>query len=284
MHSTSGMHIEDPFGNEKEYSPEKIIDSVKRAGFSQGAAEEIEEQVRERVEDGIESQDLYAIVYDVMTDFDETLALRYRLRESIGSLRPQYHEFEKYMCKVLQLEGYEAEWSPRPLPQGACSEHEIDVLAEQDGATYAVECKHHFHYHRLTGLGVPMIQWAVLDDLQAGHDAGMQHAIDVDKMWVIVNTKLSQHAKDYAECKGIRMTAWNYPEGESLRNIVEEHKAYPITILRMDETYRTALSKKDVLTVQELFDMNKADKTDIGIPNDDLTRLQRKAHDIMNPE
>ncbi len=278
------MHVKDPFGNEKEYEPEKIIDSVTRAGFSRDTAETIEEQVRDRVEDGIRSQELYAIVYDVMAKFNEALALRYRLREAIGSLKPEYQEFEQYMCKVLAMDGYETEWSPRPLPQGACSEHEIDVMAEQEDIRYAVECKHHFHYHRLTGMQVAMVQWAVMDDLQAGYESGVANAVDIDRMWLVVNTKLSAHAKEYAECKGIRLTAWDYPSDHSLREIVERNKAYPITILRLDDTYRTALSKHDILTVQELLDMDKDDKTDIGIPNDDISALQRKASTLLHPD
>jgi hypothetical protein len=278
------MHLTDPFGNKKEYAPEKIIDSVKRAGFSQQEAGKIEEQVRERVEDGMRSRDLYRIVYDVMTDFNEAKALRYRLREAIGSLKPERHEFEQYICTVLAMEGFDTAWSPRPLPQGACSTHEIDVVAEQDDITFAVECKHHFHYHRLTGMQVPMVQWAVLDDLQAGHEAGVPNAVDVDRMWVIVNTKLSQHAKDYAECKGIRMTAWDYPDDNSLRQIVERNRAYPITILRLDGTVWSALSEHDILTVQELLDLDEDAKTDIGIANDDLSALQRKARRLLHPD
>jgi hypothetical protein len=278
------MHLKDPFGNEKEYTPEKIIDSVTRAGFNQETAAEIEEQVRERVEDGMRSRELYAIVYDVMSDFNEAKALRYRLREAIGSLKPEYHEFEKYICKVLAADGFETAWSPRPLPQGACSTHEIDVMAAQDEVTYAVECKHHFHYHRLTGMQVPMVQWAVLDDLQTGYENGLEDAVDIDRMWLVVNTKLSEHAKDYAECKGIQLTAWDYPEDNSLREMVERNKAYPITILRLEDTFRTALSKQDILTVQELLELDEADKTDIGVSNDDLSALQRKAHRLMNPD
>lgn len=278
---TGIMHIEDPFGNEKEYDPEKIIDSVKRAGFGRDAAEKIEKKVRERVEDGIRSRKLYRIVYEEMKKVDDAYALRYRLREAIGALDPQYHEFEKYMTRVLRHEGIDTEWSPRPLPQGLCSEHEVDIVGKTDGITYTIECKHHFHYHRLTGLDVPMIQRSVLEDLQEGYDAGMENAIDVDTSWVIVNTKLSHHAKKYAECKGIKMTAWDHPEENSLRQIVERHKAYPITILRLSKEEKKRFSQQDILTLQELLDLGEPEKTDLGLPNNEITQLQEKAQQLL---
>lgn len=268
------MHIVDPFGNEKEYTPEKIVDSVMRAGFSKHEAEQIEKRVRERVDDGIKSKELYEIVYQEMKDVNDIYALRYRLREAIGVLDPNYHEFEKYMAKVLAQDGFDTEWSPRPLPQGACSEHEIDVLATKEGRTYAIECKHHFHYHRLTGLAVPMIQWAVMDDLQQGYEQGLEHAVDIDESWVVVNTKLSQHAKQYAECKGITMMAWDYPDDNSLREIVERNKAYPITILRLSTEEKKALSKQNVLTLQELLELQNRD---VNLSTDTISDLQQRA-------
>ncbi len=276
------MYIEDPFGNRKEYTPEKIIDSVTRAGFSEGTAEEIEENVRERVESGMQSEDLYRIVYEEMEAFNEAYALRYRLREAIGVLDPNYHEFEKYMCQVLAQDGINTEWSPRPLPQGACSEHEIDIIGRTDGTTYAIECKHHFHYHRLTGMDVAMIQFAALDDLKEGYEQGVEHAIDVDQSWVIVNTKLSEHAKNYAECKGIRMTAWNYPEDNSLREIVERNSAYPMTILRPEEDEKEALSKQNILTLQQLLDLDEDTMEALTLSKDHIQDLQQQAQELLD--
>ncbi len=276
------MYIEDPFGNRKEYTPEKIVDSVMRAGFDEETAEQIEERVRGRVESGMKSEDLYRVVYEEMERFNDAYALRYRLREAIGVLDPNYHEFEKYVCKVLELDGIDAEWSPRPLPQGACSEHEIDIVGKTGGTTYAIECKHHFHYHRLTGMDVPMIQYAVIDDLQEGWEQGLEHAIDVDRSWVIVNTKLSQHAKQYAECKGIRMTAWDYPEEDSLREIVERNQAYPVTILRLVDDEKTALSKNDVLTLQQLLDLSEEDVDTLNLSPEHVEDLQRRARQLLD--
>lgn len=276
------MYIEDPFGNRKEYTPDKIIDSVTRAGFDEETAEQIEEQVRDRVESGMKSEDLYRIVYEEMLEFNEAYALRYRLREAIGVLDPNYHEFEKYMCQVLAQDGIGTEWSPRPLPQGACSEHEVDIVGTTDGTTYAIECKHHFHYHRLTGMDVPMIQFAVLDDLQEGYKQGLDNAIDVDRSWVIVNTKLSRHAKQYAECKGIRMTAWNYPKENSLREIVERNQAYPVTILRLDDDEKEALSKQDVLTLQQLLDIPDEGIDELDLSADHVAELQTRARQLLD--
>lgn len=276
------MELIDPFGNRKEYAAEKIIDSVTRAGMDRDVAEQVEERVRDRVEDGMQTKRLYRIVYQEMREENPSAALRYRLREAIGALDPQRHEFEQYMAALLAEEGFETAWSPRPLPQGACSTHEIDVVAEQAGTTFAVECKHHYHYHRLTGMDVPMLQWATVDDLQDGYAQGLEDAVDVDRPWVVVNTKLSAHAKEYAECKGVRMTAWNYPDGDGLREMVERHRAYPITILRVSAAAKRELSDHRILTVQQLLDLSKAEQDELSVPNATITDLQQKASDILD--
>ncbi|MDY6778738.1 MAG: restriction endonuclease [Candidatus Nanohaloarchaea archaeon] len=276
------MEVKDAHGGTQEYDPDKIVRSAVRAGFERRTAEEIESQVRDRAWEGINTRKLHSIVYEEMQDRDESNAMRYRLRESIADLNPNYHEFEKYMTKVLDRDGLETSWSPRPEPQGECSEHEIDVVAEVAGETFVVECKHHYHHHRFTGLGVPMRQWARLQDLEKGYELGLADAMAVDKAWVIVNTKLSDHAKKYAECRGVRMTAWDYPEGESLRALVERNRAYPITMLRPPHHVKVELSKRNILVVQELLELSDEEVEDLGIKEGALADLQRQAASLVD--
>lgn len=275
------MEVKDAHGGMREYSSEKVIRSCTRAGFSKGTAEEIERQVFKRAWDGITTKKLHSIIYDEMEAREESYALRYRLRDAIADLDPNYHEFEKYMTDVLRQDGIEATWSPRPMPQGECIEHEIDILAEVHDRTHVVECKHHYHHHRYTGLDVPMRQWARLEDLQKGHEQDRHNALDADRAWVIVNTKLSHHAKEYASCKGIRMTAWKYPEEDGLDQLIERNKAYPITILRPPKHAKVELSKRNILTIQKLLDLDGEEKEDLGLAEDTLSDLQRRARGLL---
>ncbi len=276
------MKVKDVHGGLKDYSAQHIKRSCKRAGFDENTADEIETRVFERAWDSITTRKLHSIVYSEMKKRDEILALRFRLREAIAELNPNYAEFEKYITKVLRQDGFDAEWSPRPKPRGECIEHEIDVVAEQHGVTYMVECKHHYHHHRYTGLDIPMRQFARVEDLRRGHEHGLKNSVSADEAWVIVNTKLSDHAKRYAECKNIRMTAWKYSnENYSLDDLVERNRAYPVTILRPPKHVRTELSKEDVLTVQGLMNLGEEKMEKIHVKNSVLKNLQRTALEMV---
>lgn len=276
------MKIKDVHGGVKNYSSHHVKRSCTRAGFSEEEAEEIESRVFERAWEKITTRKLSSIVYSEMKKISEVYALRYRLRESIADLNPNYHEFEKYITKVLDMDGFDADWSPRPKPQGECIEHEIDVVAKAHGETFVVECKHHYHHHRFTGLDIPMRQFARLEDLRRGHSHGISNSVSADRAWVIVNTKLSDHAKRYAECKNVRMTAWKYSnEGYSLDDLVERNNAYPVTMLRPPHHVRTELSKKDVLTVQDLMSLTDAQVDSINVKNGVLKNLQRTSENLV---
>ncbi|MCJ7450420.1 MAG: restriction endonuclease [Candidatus Nanohaloarchaeota archaeon QJJ-9] len=274
------MKVEDAHGNVRKYKPEKIVRSAKRAGFSEGQGERIEEEVTGRIWDDITTRKLHSIVFEEMEKLDRGYALRYRLRESIAELDPRYHEFEKYVTYLLEDEGFDTSWSPRPKPQGECIDHEIDVMAER-GKSFVVECKHHYHHHRFTGLDVAMRQQARLEDLRKGNDLGVKNSVEADKAWVIVNTKLSDHAKEYAKCKGIRMTAWKYPEGEGLDSIIERNKAYPITMLRPPHHVKVELSKRNILIVNQLLELTPEQKRDLGLDEKVIEDIQEQARDLL---
>jgi len=275
------MEITDARGETRQYRAEKIIASVQRAGVSREQARQVEQRVAERAWGGITTKKLHAIVFDEMKERDESAALRYRLREAIAALNPKFHEFEKYMTQVLREHGIDATWSPRPKPRGECTDHELDIVAEEDGKTYVIECKHHYHHHRYTGLDVPMRQWARLQDLEEGRALGYTSSMDPDRAWVMVNTKLSDHAKQYAECKDIRMTAWKYPDGDGLERLVESVDAYPITILRPPHHVRVELSKRNILTLQQLLGLSDEQKRDLGLEKSTVEDLQRRSQDVI---
>ncbi|MDY6788523.1 MAG: restriction endonuclease [Candidatus Nanohaloarchaea archaeon] len=275
------MKIKDAHGGTRKYRPEKIRKSALRAGFSLAEAKDIEKEVGRRVEGGMSTEKVFEIVYREMKERNEIYAMKYCLRGSIASLKPKYHEFEKFITKLLRWEGVNAEWSPRPKPQGECIDHEVDVIARVDDVKYVVECKHHYHQHRYTGLDVPMRHWARLHDLNQGYQKGRNNSIEVDRAWVIVNTKLSDHAKKYAECKNVRMTAWKYPEEDSLDQIIERNNAYPISMMRPSDHVRTELSKKDILTVRELAQLSSSQKKELDIKEYVLDSLQEDAEEMI---
>jgi hypothetical protein len=91
--------------------------------------------------------------------------------------------------------------------------------------------KHHRSYHELTGFDDGRIAWAVLEDLKEGFVAGLT-PIPVSGVMLICNTKLSDHARRYASCRGIEQIGWGYPPGRDLQRMIDDKQFYPITLLK----------------------------------------------------
>ena len=105
-----------------------------------------------------------------------------------------------------------------------------------------IECKHHENTHRYCGLGDVMETWARLDDINEKNKL-------FDVAWIVVNTKLSEHAKKYCRYKNMRVTAWN--SDEPIETLIKKTNVFPITILNLNnETLQELAMKKIVDTTQ----------------------------------
>ncbi|MEM2617124.1 MAG: hypothetical protein QXL64_06315, partial [Thermofilaceae archaeon] len=73
-----------------------------------------------------------------------------------------------------------------------------------------------------------------------------------DRAWIVTNTKVTAEAAAYAECVGMRVIAWHYPE-EGLEVLIERYGLYPITVLStLTERGRRALLAKGIVTLDDL--------------------------------
>ena len=66
----------------------------------------------------------------------------------------------------------------------------------------------------------------------------------LDEGWLITNTKFTEKAIRYAECNGVKLIGWNYPEAGNLHDLVEETGVHPITCL-------TSISEGEKRTLME---------------------------------
>jgi hypothetical protein len=98
----------------------------------------------------------------------------------------------------------------------------------------------------MTGLGIPLTYWAVLDDIQKGKNY-------YDNMWLVTNTKFSMHAIKYAKAKGLLLTGWGQPKENDLPSLAHEKKLYPVTVLGLPENEVVQISRAGFLLLNELF-------------------------------
>jgi hypothetical protein len=53
----------------------------------------------------------------------------------------------------------------------------------------------------------------------------------LDEAWIVTNTKTTVDANLYAQCSGMKILSWDFPQGNGLREMIERAQLYPVTML-----------------------------------------------------
>ncbi|HUW24861.1 MAG TPA: ATP cone domain-containing protein [Patescibacteria group bacterium] len=223
-------------GEVEPFAEEKVINSLLRAGASAELAQKIVSQVKPHLYPNIPTFEIYALVMKRLKKEQRGLAEKYNLKRAIMELGPSGYPFEKYVAEVLKVQNYRVQINQ--LVTGKCVAHEIDIIAKNDKA-YMIECKFHGQVGGRTDVKVALYTYArFLDVKNKGFDIP----------WLITNTKLTQEARAYALCVGMRVTSWDYPEEESLRKMIDKSQLHPITASTILSTQqKQALLEKGVV-------------------------------------
>lgn len=242
-------------GRKEEFSPGKILNTCMRAGLSRKAAENIVRKVEARLFNGIRTHDIYEMVLKELERIEDRSSMVFRLREAVSEIPSD--KFELYVKKILESYGYKCQWNV--LVEGKYVEHQVDILAEKGGKKYLVECKHHINPHRFCGLGIVLQVQGRLEDVQDGYRE-RKNRLNFSGAWVITNTKFSEHAKMYANGRGIMLSGWKYKAKGSLESMIQAKKLYPICIIKMDKSLKKTLFERDIITIQDAIGAEIKDK------------------------
>jgi hypothetical protein len=215
-------------GTRQLFERQKIINTCLRMHAQREVAETIADKIEKRAYDGIATRRILQMVFTYLRKHKPAFSHRIDLRRGISLLRPQ-PDWERYVQLLLDELGYAV--TPNQIVRGRCVEHEIDAVARRGDGTVLVEIKHHYKYHTPTGLDVSRVMRATFEDLTEGFDRGL-NSINFNKAMIVCNTKLSNHAKQYAQCRGIDHIGWKVPIAHGLDQIIEEKKFHPITLIR----------------------------------------------------
>lgn len=267
-------------GTGQAFQKEKIVNTCLRMGASREAAEAIAEKVEGKVYDGIPTKKILQMTFNYLKKYRPAIEHQIDLRKAISLLRPK-PDFERFVQMLLEEHGYTV--SCNQIVRGRCVEHEIDAIARKGNETYLVEIKHHLDHHAYTGLDVPRIAQATLEDLNEGFDLGL-NSISFAKALIFCNTKFSEHAARYAQCRGIDHIGWKAPPDHGLERMIEEGGLHPITLLKgLDQGSREKLADNGILLLRQLV-AHEADELSekIKIPRDHLEKVIKKAKEILS--
>ena len=160
-------------GDIVDFNVEKLINSLRRSKANEELIQQIVEQVKAELYDGITTKKIYQMAFKMLKGKSRVSASRYKLKKAIMELGPTGFPFEKFVGKILEQEGFQAEIGV--IVQGHCVQHEVDVAALKDNKHYMIECKYHSDQGRTCNVKIPLyIQSRFLDvekqwEKQPGH-------------------------------------------------------------------------------------------------------------------
>jgi len=249
-------------------------------GATLPVAELIAEKIETRIYDGIETKKILQMIFKRLRKHKPVIRHQIDLRKALSLLNP-VPDFERFIQLLLSEHDYEV--TPNQIVIGRCVEHEVDAVARKNGKTCIVEVKHHFKYHTPTSLDVSRISRAVFEDVTEGYELGLNN-LKVDYALIVCNTKLSEHAKRYADCRGIRHIGWSSPPNHDLQTMIEEKKLYPITFLKgLNAENRNKLASNGIILLKQLTEKTPKElRRQTGISKEKLESILGKARTILS--
>ena len=209
-------------GEKEPFSEEKVIHSIVRARIPKHIQDKTLAHVKQKIYDGISTEEIYRHILEFLDTSDQPYAkARYSLKEAVMMLGPTGYPFEDYVAKLFETQGYTTQ--VRQILSGKCITHEIDVIAEKDQTRAMIEAKFHNRVGIRSEVQTALYTQARFQDIKEKNH--------LTESWLVTNTKTTDDANAYAACMGMNVMSWNYPEGKSLRDLIEKTKLYPVTIL-----------------------------------------------------
>ena len=266
-------------GKTQLLSRKKIIKTCLHLGVSLIDAGKIADQIEKKAYNGISTKKILQMIFRLIRKYKPLIKYQIDLRRALSLINPA-PDFERFIQILLAENGYQV--TPNQIIMGKCVEHEVDAIASKDDKTYIVEIKHHYKYHTPTSLDVSRISRAVFEDVTEGYEHGKNN-LKINSAMIVCNTKLSEHAKRYADCRKILHIGWSSPKNMDLQTMIEKKKIYPITLLRgLGVKAKNNLMSNNIITIKQLVEKSPNELRNLRyISRDKLTSLIDVARKIV---
>lgn len=242
----SSVYITKSDGVHEPFAIEKLIASLKRAGATAPVAESVAHDIERDIWPGISTREIYARAFSLLREHKKVVASRYSLKRSLMEFGPSGFPFEMYIAELFRAEGFTAEVGQ--IIQGACVEHEVDVIIHKKGETVYAEAKFHNTVGFKTDLKTVLYIQARIFDIREAHKNDSEATRTITSGLVVTNTKFTDKAVQYAQCQGLSLLGWEHPGGASLHDKIREHALYPVTTLTtLSAREKMALLSKKVV-------------------------------------
>ena len=260
-------------GEYEEFSEEKVRSSLQRAGVDEKTRDAIIERLKDKLFDGISTKEIYSLVFGWLKEKIPHLASRYNLKKAIMELGPSGYPFERFVAGILSQNGYQTVINQEI--QGQCVSHETDVIAKKENKLFMIECKFHNKAGTKTNVKKALYIYARFLDVKNSTIDTFGKQSKIDEAWLVTNTKLTSRAVTYCRCVNLKAISWNYPPGESLRDLVEKSNLHPLTCLAS----LSQQEKQRVLEQGSVFcrEFVESEKINFLIPKNKVEQVRQEA-------
>lgn len=216
-------------GTSEPFDEDKLIVSLRHAGAEVRVASAVAHDVEKELWSGISTQEIYARAFARLREHKRGVAARYSLKRAVMEFGPSGFPFEEYIAELFRAEGFRAEVGQ--MVQGACVEHEVDVVIHKKDATVYTEAKFHNTIGFHTDLKTVLYIQARINDIREAQKDSPDPVLRAVRGLVVTNTKFTDKAIQYAQCQGLELLGWDYPAEHNLHSRIDRAGLYPVTAL-----------------------------------------------------
>ncbi|RXM44286.1 restriction endonuclease [Flavobacterium sp. YO12] len=234
-------------GYKVPFDKDKLELSLKKSGASADLIKETLAEIERQMYDGLTTKEIYKLAFAILKKASSGHAARYNIRLALQMLGPAGFFFEKFVARLYATEGFKTKINL--TLQGKCVSHEIDIAIMKNNVISMIECKFHGSKEGSSDVKVPMYILSRFNDLKAKKHTIFSNSEAIDSCIIVTNNRFTKDAQDFANCSGISLLSWDYPQDNNLKNKIDKGTLYPVTCL----TTLSIVEKEKLLILDQIL-------------------------------
>lgn len=253
----SSVLITKASGARVPYAPEKLRQSLTKAGAIPPMIDEIVREVEAYLQPGMSTARIYQKAFSLLRQRSRSTAAKYKLKRAIAELGPTGYPFERFIGEILKAHGYTVQVGL--VMQGRCVAHEVDVLGDLPDKRIAVECKFGNRHDKKIDVKTALYVYARMRDLARAWRQLPDFDGKTAQGWLVTNGTFTGDALTFGVCSGMHMVSWDHPRRGNLKDLIEIPGLYPLTsLVTLTKAEKQQLIDLGLILSQHLLDQPQA--------------------------
>ena len=262
----------------EDFNSQKLLGSLLRAGAEREQSGAVIEKIVSEIAPYTSTKKIYRLAHRYLKQFNHVSGLRYSIKRGLLRLGPSGYPFEKYFGELLKQYGYKVDVGM--ILEGKCVKHEVDVVASNDKEVLLVECKYRNRAENAPDVKIALYVHARFQDLKPVIKS--LYSGKSFSGWLVTNTRFTSDAIQFAQCAGVTIKSWGYPENNSIEKMIEAKRLYPVTVMSsLNASQIRRLIDHNVILMKDLARMKEQDiQRLLSISNTKAIALKEKADEL----